>query len=111
MRLIGFLFKLILVAIVVLLVLQAEYKGRKLKTYVVEYYKSLTAKNEVVEEEEEVPATDALKGVKKETKRTAPVKAVVKEHKKVKQVKSDAVDIPDEDRQELQDMLEKEKTK
>lgn len=110
MRLIGFLFKLVLVAIVVLLVLQAEYKGRKLKTYVVEYYKSLTAKNEVVEEEE-VPATDALKGVKKETKKAEPVKKEVKEHKKVKQDKSDAVDIPDEDREQLQDLLEKEKGK
>lgn len=106
MRIISFLIKLVLVAIVVLLILQAEYKGRKLKTYVVEYYKSLTAGKEVVEEE--VPATDALKGVKKGTKKTVPVKKEVKEHKRAR---SDSVDIPDEDRQELQDMLEKEKSK
>lgn len=110
MRIVGFFFKLVLVAVVVLLILQAEYKGRKLKTYVVEYYKSLTAKNEVVEEEE-IPTTDALKGVKKEVKKSEPAKKEVKEHKKIKQEKSDAVDIPDEDRQELQDMLEKEKDK
>ncbi len=109
MRVLGFLFKLVLVAIVVVLILQAEYKGRKLKTYVMEYIKSLTSTAEVAEEE--VPPTDALKPIKKQEKVVSPVKKEVQEHKKVKQPKSDAVDIPEEDRAELQDLLEKEKGK
>lgn len=109
MKLIGFLFKLLIAALIVLLILQAEYRGRKLKTYVAEYFKSMMASNET-EMEEETPADDALKPVKKDAKKSEPVKQEVKQTKKavkVKKAKSDAVDIPEEDREQLQDLLGK----
>lgn len=116
MKVIGFLFKLLIVVLVVLLILQAEYKGRKLKTYASEYFKSMFASSET--EMEEVPSDDALKAVKpqikKETKKSEPVKQEVTQPKKeveVKKTKSDTTDIPDEDRAQLQDLLEKEKSK
>ncbi len=105
MKLIGFLFKLLIATLIVLLILQAEYRGRKLKTYVSEYLKSMVASNET-EMEEEAPTDDALKPVKK----SEPAKQEVKRTKKavkVKKVKSDAVDIPEEDREQLQDLLGK----
>jgi len=113
LKIIGFLFKLLIAALVVLLILQAEYRGRKLKTYVAEYFKSMTASSDA-EMEDEVPADDALKSVKKDTKKVEPVKQEAIKHKKqvkVKKVKPDIVDIPEEDREQLQDLLEKEKSK
>ena len=123
MKVIGFLFKLLITVLVVLLILQAEYKGRKLKTYVAEYFKSMLASSDT--EMSETPVRDAVKsaeqkveqGLKKiEPAKQQPVKQEAKEPKKevktkVKKVKSDAVDIPDEDRAQLQDLLEKEKSK
>jgi len=119
LKIIGFLFKLLIAVLVVLLVLQAEYKGRKLKTYVAEYFKSMIASSEV-EMEDKTPVNDALKPAKKDVKKPEATKPEVKEPKpearakakvKVKKEKSDTVDIPDEDRVQLQDLLEKEKSK
>ena len=115
MKIIGFLFKLLIASLVVLLILQAEYRGRKLKTYVSEYFKSMLASSDT-EMEETSPTNDALKPVKKEIKKAEPAKQEVKEPKKevkakVKKEKPDVVDIPDEDREELQNLLEKEKGK
>lgn len=79
--------KLILVLIVLIVVSQLEYKGRKIQTYVEEYVKSLTAGKQeaapVIEEEKVVPK---------------PKKDVKK--------KKDMVDIDDKDRKELQNLME-----
>jgi len=121
LKVIGFLFKLLIAVVVVLLILQAEYKGRKLKTYVAEYFKSMLASNDT-EMEEVAPVKkdevkkEVKKAPKKDVKKPESVKQEVKEPQKEvkakgKKEKSDAVDIPDEDREQLQDLLEKEKGK
>lgn len=118
------LFKLVVLAIAILILLQLEYNGRKIQTYVVEYFKSLKGKKEVVYIQEEpseskaIPSKDVQtkKLINKKTmvekktpvsKKTADkVKTEVKKVKIIKQKADDQPDITDEDRKELQQILE-----
>ena len=112
MRILGFLFKLLLVVVVILLILQAEYKGRKLKTYVLEYAKSLVASGDTsveddsMDEQSEPEKKIETKKIEKAQKKVQTTAPAVKEHKKGKKAKSDKVDIPDEDREQLQNLLD-----
>ena len=84
MRLLFLIIKLIIVVAGVWFILQFEYNGRRLQTYVVEYFKSYGSHEKI------------------EKPKTAPM-ADTKE--KSKNGSSDGVS--DKDRKELQDILEK----
>ncbi|MEI6080084.1 MAG: hypothetical protein WCQ53_05580 [bacterium] len=114
-------FKMAVAAIIILIVLQLEYNGRKLHTYVSEYFKSLKGKKETVYIQEE--QTEQKAAPEKQTEKQAvkqPVKSkaakVLKQapaqtagSKKIKMVKEKADEQPevsDQDRKALQQMLE-----
>ena len=136
-------FKLIVLVIVVLILLQLEYNGRKLQTYVVEYVKSLKGQKETVYIQEEpgkkaeqekqtvmekkVVAPDKKpiekKAVEKKAVKQAPKKesgankvmgkkpdkqspAEPKKIKIIKQKADDQPEVTEEDRKELQQILQ-----
>ena len=127
------LFKIIVFVIVVLILLQLEYNGRKLQTYVIEYAKSLKGQKETVYIQEEpgkkaeqekqtvtekkviAPEKKPIKQATKKEKGASkvmgkqPDKQSPEEPKKIKIVKQKADDQPevtDEDRKELQQILQ-----
>jgi hypothetical protein len=123
----SFLFKLVVTLIVILILLQLEYNGRKIQTYVTEYFKSLKGQKETVYIQEDpvekkaVPEKQAVaekKDIAHEKKVVSPKKKIVEkksvekttaEPKKIKIVKQKADDQPEvteEDRKELQQMLQ-----
>ncbi|MEI6093281.1 MAG: hypothetical protein WCQ47_06320 [bacterium] len=63
-------FKLVVLAIAVLILLQLEYNGRKIQTYVVEYFKSLRGKKEIVYIKEEPSDNKTTEDKKVESKVT-----------------------------------------
>jgi hypothetical protein len=98
------LFKIVVAIIVVLILLQLEYNGRKLQTYVVEYFKSLKGQKEVIyiQEDEQKPET-GKKAVKGKAKAAAP------EEKKIKIIRqkgNDQPDVSEKDRKELEQVFQ-----
>jgi len=123
-------FKIIVFVIVILILLQLEYNGRKLQTYVVEYAKSLRGQKETIYIQEDPSEKKAIqekqaatekkvtateKKVDKKTEKKTVKQAAKKttepsstEPKKIKIIKQKADDQPevtDEDRKELQQIL------
>jgi hypothetical protein len=97
-------FKIVVAIIIVLILLQLEYNGRKLQTYVVEYFKSLKGQKEVIyiQEDEQKPEAGRKAGKGK-------AKTVAPEEKKVRIIRqkgNDQPDVSEKDRKELEQMLQ-----
>lgn len=90
-----FFIKLIFVIIVLVVISQLEYKGRKIQTYIEEYFRTFSSKTQPapVQETVEAPAKKAEKSVEK-----TPEKVPTKTHH------DDYID--DKDRKELQNILQ-----
>ena len=88
------LFKLVVLAIAVLILLQLEYNGRKIQTYVVEYFKSLRGKKEIVyikEEPSDNKATENKNVENKVTNKKTTEKKATADEKVVDKKHADAV--------------------
>jgi predicted choloylglycine hydrolase len=94
----NFLFKLVLLIIVLFVLSQLEYKGRKLQTYAEEFIKSYRSKKGVVYIEENIKE---LKSIKSESK-----PATKKIIKIVKEPENGYEEITEEDREELMNVFE-----
>ena len=94
-----FFIKLIFVIIVLIIISQLEYKGRKIQTYVEEYFKTFSSKTQPapVKETVENPAKISEKSTEKTTEKI-PTTAPTKTHP------DDYID--DNDRKELQNILQ-----
>lgn len=85
-----FVIKVVLLLIILIVVSQLEYKGRKIQTYIEEYFRSIGTPKHVTEVKEE------------EKKEPEPKKTTVTPTPK----KAKELDIGDKDRKELQNLLE-----
>ncbi len=93
-----FIIKLVLLLIILIIVSQLEYKGRKIQTYIEEYVRSFGSSQKTTETD--MPAQDN----EKEAVVKEPVKKPVRSD--VKPKTSPEADIGDKDRKELQNLLE-----
>ena len=75
-------FKIIVFVIVILILLQLEYNGRKLQTYVVEYAKSLRGQKETVYIQEDPSEKKAIQEKQAATEKKLEKKAEKKTEKK-----------------------------
>jgi hypothetical protein len=94
----NFLFKLVVLVIVLLVLSQLEYKGRKLQTYAEELIKSVKGKKGVVYIEENIQDLKELK-----SKGSKPAKKMIKI---VKEPEDGYTEITEEDRKELMNVFE-----
>lgn len=100
----NFLFKLVFLVVVLLVLSQLEYKGRKLQTYAEELVKSIKGKKGVVYIEENIqdlkskrPSDGVITNSKKPPKKMVRI---------VKEPENGHTEISEEDRQELMNVFE-----
>lgn len=102
-----FIIRFILVIIVLIIVSQLEYKGRKIQTYAEEYIKSYMHKDDAVSKDDDIYQEQTPTEVKKVEPKKIPTNTPPASAKATTvNKKKESSEVGDKDRKQLQDLLE-----